>query len=161
MILQSFIFTIIGVALISILIEVVLPSGKMSKFIKAMNSFIVVIMLIMPVINYLNSDFNITDFINNGNVQIDKDFLEATNKEIYLELEKSIEAQVENIGYKNVKIQIDYVLQDVSVSVECVKVDISSVKINPNSFHLDIKKEIVNIIISYLNISESKIIFIE
>ena len=159
---KGYILTLLGVAILSVLIDVIMPSGKMQKFVKSMFSILILTAIIMPIISLINSDFNLTSSYKNEIIKVDTDFLDATNKKIYKQIETSIETEIKNIGYSNVLINITFETNNYSTKISNVQIDISNIEINKNKPHKEIKSDILDIVYKYISYNkEIDIIFIE
>ncbi len=157
---KGYIITLIGIAILSILIEVILPNGKMQKFVKAMFNLIILSAVTLPLIMILSSKININKFFD-SKITVDNDFLDASNKKLYSNIEKAIETDLSNIGYNNVYIKIKYNTINTKTTIEQVVIDISKIKININVPHNDIKSDILEVVFKYIKIENSNIVFLE
>lgn len=161
MTIKGYIISLIGVILLSILIEVILPNGKMQKYVKAMFHLLILSAIVMPIITFIRSDFNFEKILNNNNIQVDSDFILATNKKIYTELENKIETNLTNIGYNNVKITINFKIENVSTYINEIIIDMSNLKIDINLPHNDKKQDILEVVNKYITLDDIAIKFIE
>ena len=157
---KSYIITLIGIAVLSIIIDVVLPNGKIQNFVKAMFNLIILSAITLPIITIINTKINI-DNLFNYEINVDYDFIEASNKKIYSNLEQTIKTDLNNIGYSNVGITIEFKTNKTNTIIEKIKIDISKIKININVPHNDIKIDILEVVYKYINIESSNIVFIE
>mgnify|MGYP005805768403 FL=1 len=57
--LSAWILSIAGVVLLSVLVELILPSGSMSKYIKGIFVFIIMFVILSPVPTLLNQNIDI------------------------------------------------------------------------------------------------------
>ena len=57
---KAYILAILGVVVVGILVDIIIPSGKINKFIKSIYSIFVVMVILNPIIKFFNnhSDFN-------------------------------------------------------------------------------------------------------
>ena len=54
---QGYIIGILGIVIISVLVEIILPSGQTAKYIKSLLSVFVVFVLVNPIINFINDSY--------------------------------------------------------------------------------------------------------
>ena len=54
---QGYILAMLGIVVISVLVEIILPSGQTSKYIKSILAVFIVYIIVNPIITFLKSDF--------------------------------------------------------------------------------------------------------
>ena len=54
----------VGVVLLGVLADVLLPKGQMSKYVKGIFSVLLIFVLLTPVVNFFRQDMRLTDLIN-------------------------------------------------------------------------------------------------
>lgn len=100
---------VVAVILITI-IEMILPSGNNKKYIKFFGGIILVIITLTPLINVLNTDINITNFINDNQIEVSNMEYEISEDYIYESyidnLEKDIIKRLEENGYEVIDIDL-------------------------------------------------------
>ena len=55
---SSWIMAIVGVSVLGVLVDLVMPNGQTKKYIKGIFAFIVVLVIISPLPNLLNKNFS-------------------------------------------------------------------------------------------------------
>ena len=100
---SSWILSLVGVIIVGLLTEILLPNGKTSKLIKAIVAIFSMFVLIKPLKNFNIQNFNFSEVIS-SNITIDDDFVEERSEEKIKELENIIEENLSLSGYKNIKI---------------------------------------------------------
>ena len=140
---SGYLISIIGVVMLGVLVDLVLPSGQMNKFVKSMFGIFTILIIISPVPKLINSNFDFSSlFYNQASIEIDKDFLEVTNKKIVEQLEKSIESSCEKSGYSHVKCEIESILVENKLVIEKVKINLDKLVISQNVVHINKYTEI-------------------
>ena len=97
---QSYILSVLGIVLVSVLIEIILPSGQTAKYIKSVFSIFVVYVLISPILSMIKKDYDITKYLQQGNMQINQTLLNNIYKDQIDAKNTDIENILENAGYK-------------------------------------------------------------
>lgn len=87
---MSWLLALTGVILLSVLVDVLLPSGQTNKFIKGIFSILIIFVLITPLIRLKNKDFNFSEFFAVEEVKIDENFLANVKIREYEKKEKEI-----------------------------------------------------------------------
>lgn len=159
---SGYLISIIGVVMLGVLVDLVLPSGQMNKFVKSMFGIFTILIIISPVPKLINSNFDFSSlFYNQASIEIDKDFLEVTNKKIVEQLEKSIESSCEKSGYSNVKCEIESILVENKLVIEKVKINLDKLVISQNVVHINKYTEIEQAVQRVVNIEKERIVFDE
>ena len=96
---QSYILSVLGIVLVSVLIEIILPSGQTAKYIKSVFSIFVVYVLISPILSMIKKDYDITKYLQQGNMQINQTLLNNIYKDQIDAKNTDIENILENAGY--------------------------------------------------------------
>ena len=149
--LSKWILSIAGIICLSVLIELILPSGQMNRYIKGILSFIIVLVIILPLPKLVNQ-----------NIEVDEDYLYQLNLDKLNALQKQIEDKITSYGYKNVSIYISADIFDKKMQIKTINVDLSHLVITENAEHNDIlkiKKDISKIIMTYIEIDEEAILY--
>lgn len=155
---SKWIISISGMVLIGVLIEVVLPDGKMSKLLKSVVGVFSVLIIILPLKNF---DFKSLSFSNINNFLIDEEFVSERENEKIILVEKSLENNLELNGYKSVSIKIVGDYSGSELKITNVFVDISNIVLSSEMLNIDKYTNIMAIIKISLDVSEDCVIFYE
>lgn len=158
---SGYILSIVGIVFLGVLVDVIMPEGEMNKYIKGMFGIIALFVIVSPVQKLFDKNFDINDVFETNATTIDKDFLDATNKQIQIQLQNTLEANLENNGFSNIHVEIQYNMSSMSFEVEKVYLDISKMVINQNLVHINKYTEIKNIVTQFLNVEESDVVINE
>lgn len=158
--LNSWILSICGISVISLLAEIVLPNGKTNKLIKSVLALVSVSIIIYPlkIIDFNNLNFN--SILNNA-IVIDTEFVENRNNEKIIAFEKEIELNLSNNGYVNTKISISGFFQDEKLLIDKVFVDLRNCVLNDKNLNIDKYTNIVAIIKNIIDVKKEYIVFYE
>lgn len=145
---MSWLMGLVGVVLLSVLADILLPSGQTNKYIKGIFSLLVLLTLLTPMIKLKNADFNLSDIIGE-NVAIDYEFIENVQVREITEMETKIEEELNNRGIKTEKVVLTVKdgninsIMNVSIQIKDI-VDADAVK-NMVSEMLSINKDAVSV----------------
>ena len=162
---SSWILSIAGIVCISVIVELILPNGQMNKYIKGSLSFVIILVILVPVPKLLHSDFdpnNLFDF--EDNIEVDDDYLYQLNLDKINLTKDKIESEILSHGYKNVSIYINADIFQNQMKFMSVYVDLTHLVISENAEHNDItkiKKDITQIVTKYLDISQEAVLYDE
>jgi len=156
---SSWILSIVGVVLIIVIVEIILPNGKTAKFIKGILAIFTIFVIVSPVVTFKNTNY-LENIFNNNEVVVDGDFLEKINKEKLKEYKNIISKVLSDNGYKN--IELNFVAETKKeLKINKVYVDISKLVLDKNLKHIDKYTNIVAIIKNIIEIKGEDIIFNE
>lgn len=160
---SKWILSIAGIVCASVIIELVLPDGQMNKYIKGILSFVIVLVIILPLPKLLGSEYDYSNIFNyENNIEVDEDYLYQLNLDKINALKGDIESEILDQGYKNVEIYISADIFENQMNYRSINVDLTRLVISENAEHNDITKiklHITKIIQSYIKISEEKIFY--
>ena len=160
---SSWIMSIAGIICISVIIELVLPDGQMNKYIKGIFSFIVILVIIMPIPKLIGSNLDFSNIFDyDSNINVDEDYLYQLNLDKLNLVKEDIENEIEKHGYENVSIYINCNIFENQMNFKSITVDLTSLVISENAEHKNItkiKKDITNIILSLVKIEEEEILY--
>lgn len=161
--LSSWIMSIAGIICISVIVELILPEGQMNRYIKGIFSFIVLLVIIMPIPKLVGTNINFDKiFSSESNIEVDEDYLYQLNLDKLNKLKGEIEEKVYSHGYRNVSIYINCNIFENQMKFKSITVDLTSLVISENAEHKDIakiKKDITKIILSFVEIDEEEILY--
>lgn len=161
-VISGWIISIVGVVILGVLIDLILPDGQMQKYIKAVFSVVVVLAMVSPLLNIDIDKIDFDKFIyNETSVQLNENYLNNYNEDYKLALENLLEENLEEGGFSSVDVEILYNKSNNNFEIEKVELDIKKLVINANQAHIDKYKEMRNIVANMLNIKEGNIVFYE
>ncbi len=149
---SAWLLSIAGVILLSVLAELVLPDGQMNKYTKVIFSFVILLVIIMPLPQLFGKDFDINKFFNYSESTLQEDYLYQVNLDKLTALNKDIAADLEVAGLKNVVVSINANILAESLEIYGVFVDLCDLEYSENFESKDIsqaKIKISQIIKSY------------
>ncbi len=160
--LSNWILSIAGIICVSVIVELILPDGQMNRYIKGIFSFIIILVVIMPIPKLLNRDLDFSNIFDNSGYEIDSDYLYQVNLDKMNSVKNEIEKQIEKRGYLNVVVSINCDIFDNSMQYKSIFVDLSDLVISGQAEHNNIskiKKDISNIIMAIIDIDEEAILY--
>ena len=158
---KEWLIGIIAVVLISSIASYILPHGKMGKFIKGFFSFAVIFAVVSPLINFnlINIDFD--SILPSDNIYINEEFLEYSFNKRVEALEVFCIKQAEQVGVKNLKIEIFYDAKENKLDITKVKLNFNNAVYLSDKEHKVMIDETINLISKSLSIDPKDIITYE
>ena len=156
--LSSWVLSIAGICILSVLIDLFLPSGQISSHIKTVFNFIIIFVIIAPIPKFIkNYQVDYSSFINTSEIELQEDYIYQLNRDKLTALENEIKNGIKSRGILNVDIAISADIFVKAMEINGIFVDLTNVVIEKNEQHIDIKKEVEEVILSKVNIEKEKI----
>ena len=161
-IITGWILSVLGIAILSVLVDIILPEGQMQKYIKSIFSVIVIFVIVTP---FVNIDFNKIEFdkfiYNNSSSNIDDNYIQNFNQQYKESLEKTSEEYLAKNGFDKVVVEIQLNLENNYIDIENVKINIENLVMNSQAVHINKYAEIKGLIANFLGVKEDKIVVYE
>ena len=158
---SGWILSIAGVALVGVLIDIILPNGKIQKYIKSVFAFTMVLVIILPLPTLLKREVDIEGIINKNEIILQTDYIYQLNRDRLDDLQNDIEQAIEEQGLAHVSIAISADIFTTNLQIEAVFVDTTNMVIIAQDKHINTNDIIKNAILSKVNIKKEQIIFNE
>lgn len=156
--LSSWVLSIAGICILSVLIDLFLPSGQISSHIKTVFNFIIIFVIIAPIPKFIkNYQVDYSSFINTSEIELQEDYIYQLNRDKLTALENEIKNGIKSRGILNVDIAISADIFVKAMEINGIFVDLTNAVIEKNGQHIDIKKEVEEVILSKVNIEKEKI----
>lgn len=104
---MSWLLGLVGITLLSVLVDILLPEGQTNKFIKGIFSILVVFTLITPIIKLKNADFDFSTIFAQNQISVSESFLQKANDREVEKLGKSLESELSKNGIKIEKLVLN------------------------------------------------------
>lgn len=151
----EWILTLIGMAFLGVVIETILPNGKLNTFIKSVFALFLLFVIVKPLPKLFNKNLKLnTDY----SYVEDSIFLNTLNQKKLENYEISILNQLENEGITNVSILFDADTTKSDLIIQKVYVDICNVVLKNKDKHINITDTILKIVTNTLNILDKEVV---
>ena len=155
----SYILSILGIIVAGLLIDVIVPNGTISKYIKSIYSIFVVAVLINPIFTLVKKAEDFT--LRYQDITTDQKLLEY----IYLQRIDALESEIENTlnqeGFLNVDIILNYSIENDNLSYSTCVVNLKNVAINEDKQHINKYEFIKSVVKEKTNLTYEEIIINE
>ena len=156
---SAYILRIVAVVLFSVIIDILLPSGKMEKFVKICFSLIVVFVIVSPLPAFFG---NLKNYSINGDKQlIDMEYVKKINLQKIDNLEEKIEAELKNYGIENIEIELMCDLTKNEITYLFANVDARSVVLTEKANGIDLNETIKQVVQKFIDIKKENILVYE
>ena len=156
---SGWIMSVVGICVLGVLVDLVLPIGQTKKYIKGVFAFIVVFVIISPLPAILSKEFSIDDIFEEDAIVIQEDFIYQINRDRLNTIENMIILDLKEQGVTNIEIIVSANVFTNKMEIDAVFVDLSRVVLNEKLEHIDINELVANSILKYVSVEKSNIVF--
>lgn len=152
--------------LISVLIlssiSIILPTGKLSSYIKYVFAIILIPIVIEPVLMIKNNNFDFNTVFNETEVQVQNDYLDYISEQKITEYNSRLNVLLNNLGVLGAKVDLLYNIdENYIIHIKKVCIDLTNSVINSDKEHIDIIETIKTAYSEYLHIDKDEVIIYE
>ena len=161
---SAWLLSIAGVVLLSVLAELVLPEGQMNKYTKVIFSFVILLVIILPLPNLFGKNFDINKFFGASESTLQEDYLYQINLDKLTALNEDISNDLKQVGLENITVSINANVLTENLEIMGVFVDLCDLEYAENFENKDIltaKKKIKEIVKSYSILKDVEVEFNE
>ncbi len=119
---SAWLLSIACVVILSVLAEFVLPEGQINKYTKVIFSFVILLVIILPLPKLFGKDFNFDKFFGSPDTSIQENYIYQVNINKLTALTDDLSHNIEDEGLLGVKISInaDVLCEDMQIFGVCV-----------------------------------------
>lgn len=155
---KTWILSIGAIIILTSILTLILPEGKLGKNIKGIFSLIVVLIIVQPLIELKNGEIDFNEIYTEKEILLQEDYIFYVNEQKITNYQNQCQFFLLDLGIKDAKTSIDYIVDEFGqVEIVLVNVDLENSVINSKDEHIDITKEISSGISKILNIEENKV----
>lgn len=159
---STWVLSIVGIIILSILVDLILPSGKTSSFIKNIFGYLIIVVILSPVFTFFTKkDFSVNDLFDKENVQIQDGFVASVNRQFLNNAEKAIEKACEEEGFRFVEVGIEADIFENQLIINQISVNLKFVVIDDKAKNKNIKTSILDIVQDNIKIEKEIVVFYE
>lgn len=158
---SGYLLALLGVIILGVLIDVIIPSGSTSKYISGIFAIVVMFVMISPVLKWIKSDYKLSDYFTTADIELNDKLLYNINDNKFNALESDIEKELLDNGYSNVDIDIQFDIDADNVKITQVLVDLTNLVINENHVNINRYVYIRQVVLSKVAVKEEVVVFSE
>ncbi len=156
---SGYILSILGIVICGIVIDIILPSGGINKYVKSIFSIFVVAVILSPLINFINSNKEIN--LNFEEYEVQENITNYIFSERIRAIESSIENDLSENGFKNIDIKITYSVESNELIIISCEVFLENAEISPDKSHINKYEFISETVNKYSTLGNEEIKFHE
>ncbi|MBQ9715331.1 MAG: stage III sporulation protein AF [Clostridia bacterium] len=159
---SSWVVSIVGIVLLGLVADVVLPQGQTNKYIKSIFSIVTIFVVVSPLPKLFDNFANTDEIVySQESVFVDYSFVDSIKGLKAQEKESFLLDLFELNDIYDAKVQI-YAKSDSDIFVvDFVSINIKNAVIQNKDKNINIKEKLKQIVVDYLGVSDDKVIFYE
>lgn len=158
----SWLLGVLSIVLITVIVDMLLPDSKMSKYIKSVLATITVLVIVMPLPSIIKNGCNFNaDSLFNYDYTLDENFLDYANSSKLSYLARGVEDALEEKGFLNVSVEIKGYVETDEIIVEFVTLNIKNLVLESDNEHINKYNVLKQLVTEYLYIEEGQVIINE
>ena len=155
---SGWVLSIVGVVVLTTIIEIIMPNGSINKFIKGIFVLFTIFIMISPITRInIGSLFG----VNTPNLNLDEEYIEDVNMKKLEEYKILIKDSLSGQGYKNISLDIHGKTLNGELKINTIFVDLCNLVLNNEALNINKYEHIKKIIIKIVDVAEEDIIFYE
>ena len=156
---KGYILSVLGIVLVGIFVDVIVPNGAINKYIKSIYSIFVVAVMLNPLFNLLKNTKDFT--IKYQDYEVNVNLLNYIYKTRITEHEKELENSLKEQGFANVDIILNYSIENDELVYNICEINLQNLVINADKQHINKYDFITNLVKESTNLTEEEIVFNE
>lgn len=156
---SGYILSILGIVIVGVLVDIVVPSGTINKYIKSIYAIFVLAVILSPVIKFLSNTHDIN--INITGYEINEDLMNYINTNKIKSIETNIENKLKDEGFDGIDIKINYSIESNELMINSCTVNMQNLVITSDKQHINKYEFIIEVVREYTNLAAEEIIFYE
>lgn len=156
---SGYILSILGIVIVGVLVDIVVPSGTINKYIKSIYAIFVLAVILSPVIKFLSNTHDIN--VNITGYEINEDLMNYINTNKIKSLETNIENKLKDEGFDGIDIKINYSIESNELMINSCTVNMQNLVITSDKQHINKYEFIIEVLREYTNLADEEIIFYE
>ena len=154
---NQWVFSVIVCVLLTSIISIITPEGRLGQITKGIFSIIVMLVIIKPVIN-LTGDTEVPNGQFNVDSEISYDFIDYSNELKSSKLSKDCEQLLKIYGVDKANVKIEYSVDEkYTFLITKCSINLTKAVISLDKEHIVVNEEIKTLISSKLNIEKNKV----
>ena len=158
---STWILSIASVCFISVIADLALPEGKTNSHIKKVISYVIILVVIMPLPKLFSGSFKVDDIFEEIDLGVQDSYIYNTNQSKLDALKESIETELKNNGMVGAVVSVSANIFDVNMEIQAIYVDLYNLVITEELKNINIQTEVVSVVLGVVNIAKDKVIVYE
>lgn len=157
--LSGWVMSIVGMVVLSVVGDIILPSGKISKTIKGVFAFITVLVIASPLPKFFNGDFEIfSSLVGNGEYSLDGNISQTIYDMRVKQAYSQVGTALETLGVFNTEITIVSENNDTFPLIEKIIINLDNAVINETEDNIITSERIRQVVAESASVDKEKVV---
>ena len=156
---SGYVLSILGIVLLGVIIDVIVPSGNINKYIKSIFSIFVVAVIISPVVNFLSNKNGIK--LDYDNFEMDKQLIEYIFEKRAENEENKIETYLKDNGFDGIDINLIFSINNNELAYISCTINLKNLVISADKQHINKYEFIKKSVKDFTNLTDEEIVIDE
>lgn len=152
-----YLLSVVGVVFLLVVIELVLPESKISKYIKSIFSIFIIVVIITPIVKLVKNDWDWNSIFTNVSYDLNQTFLDDIKTQQIVNLERDLENFISK-QYSGAKVSISANFNGDDMKINYIFVDLSDLVIKENEQHINYYTAVKELVRSQVKIDEERVV---
>jgi len=153
-----YLLSIVGMVVILLIIDLILPSGQTSKYIKSISAIFLVLVICTPIVKILQGNIDFSSIFSSVSYELDENYLYNVQLKEAETLQENTEKMLDEAGYNNVEVVVNILTNQLTMKISSIFADLSKTVLTNNSTHINNYTAVQVLIANYCGVEEDKII---
>lgn len=150
---SAWVLSIVGIVLLTLIVDIVLPDGQTGKYIKSVLAIITVFVIASPVPSLISGDIDIGSVVSDYDAaEVDETFLQDLFDARVEILKNTLAAEFEKSGIEKVEITITYDKEEYTFGIEKILLDTTNAVSDEGDKNINIKEKVKDITTELLDV---------
>lgn len=154
---SAYLLSVVGVVFLLVVIELILPESKISKYIKSIFSIFIIVVIITPIVKLVKNDWDWNSIFTNVSYDLNQTFLDDIKTQQIVNLERDLENFISK-QYNGAKVSISANFNGDDMKINYIFVDLSDLVIKENEQHINYYTAVKELVRSQVKIDEERVV---
>jgi len=151
-----YLLSIVGVVVLSVILDLVLPGGQISKYIKGIMSVVIVFVIASPLPGIVKNGLSFSYTFNETTVS--SNYAETIKTQNILMAKKMLELELEKEGFAGTKLEIWGDMENGKLKISHIFVDLQNLVLTTKDEHINKYEAIKNLLVKKTGIKQEQVI---
>lgn len=156
--LSIYLLSIVGVVIISVVLDLIIPSGQVSKYVKGVMSLVIIFVIASPLPNLVKNGFDFSSLFT-SNTNLNEQYLETLKTQSIALLETELEQELTDSGVTGAELEIWGELDSGQIKISYIFVQSENIVLSSDLSHIDKYEAIRNLLIEKTGVDEEQVVF--
>ena len=156
---QTYIISVLGIVVLSVLTEIILPAGQTAKYIKSIIAVFIVYVLVNPIVTFIKSDFDLDNYIDTSTIKVNQTLLFNLYEEQIKVKQDDLENELKEEGYEGVEINLEFEIVEEEIIITKAIINIDNLVLTNSNGNINKYQFIRQTVMSNIAIKEESIVF--